>query len=110
MTDHSTDYQFWDNPEAIVVTTTVGGSATTTSVSTAVQKDISRSRGTFAGISLQGDELGWLVPVALMSGREINIGDFLTQTDNTVWRVVGAVKRGIGSNDTHWELATRKGV
>lgn len=110
MIDFSTDYLFWDNPEAVTVTTTVGGSATSTSVERALQQDVSKTRGQFAGIQLTGDELGWLVPVTLMGSVEINIGDTLTQADSTVWRIVGAVKRGIGSNDTHWELATRKGV
>lgn len=107
MIDYSGDYQWWDNTEAVTVATTLGGTTTTTSVAKALSLDINRSL--FRGMAgIEGDDLVWMIPVALMGSVEINQADKITQGSGKIWLVKQVFKRGIGTSDTHFECLCAK--
>lgn len=109
MIDYTNDYLQWDNPEAVTLTTIRGGNETETAISHALQGDASRSLLRASGISIQGDEILWLIPVALMpANTEINQGDQIEQESGVAWSVLAAKQKGIGSQATHWECVCRR--
>jgi hypothetical protein len=106
--DASSDYQYWDNTEAVTVSL-VRDSTTTVSISAALQQDVSRRTESYLGVHVTGDETIWHVPNALLNpasnGREILIDDLITDAGGLVWAVV-AVTRAAWK--TRWECLCRR--
>jgi len=91
--DYSNEYLFWSNTETVTHTTQAG---TATNDITAFREDIDAKRAFFNGIALEGNELLWHIPVALVA--TVVPGDRITDSDSAVWRVNSVVKLGIGSS------------
>lgn len=109
MIDYSNDYLQWDNTEEVIVATVRNSVATEHRVTHALAGDVDRRRAQFSGVSIQGDELLWMIPIALLpETTEINQGDRIKQCCGANWTVLTAKQRGIGSHNTHWEAICRR--
>lgn len=113
MIDYSGDYQFWSNTEAVTVTLSPNAvSPTSVSISKAMRNDLRRAGTVYNGIDLQGDEVLWSIPYALLNpagnGREIDKLDRITDADAIVWTVISATEIRVGSSRSHFECVCNR--
>lgn len=105
------DYLWWDNTEAVTVTLRTAGVADDpVSVAVALREDVSRRLADSLGVQLRGDDLAWNIPAALMSGKEIHPGDFITDAGSVVYTVNpgGVQKIGVGGSVSHFLCLTTR--
>jgi len=111
MVDYSDEYQHWDNTEPVTVVVrrpAAEHGTATVDVSVARRGTPRRDAQFFNGVRLQGNEMTWLIPAALMDGVEITPESSITDEPGNKWIVITAVELRLGSSRGHWECLCRE--
>ena len=86
-----------EQKRTVTVTAKRGGSMFSDSISYATKMSISRSRRLFGSMALEGDDVTWVIPNALLSNVDtIKAGDSITESDEK-FIVKSAVRNAAGS-------------
>ena len=112
MLDYSDEYQHWDNTEPVTVVVPRPASeqgTATVDVSVARRQTPRRDAQFFNGIRLQGNEMIWHVPAALMDGVDIRPDSTITDGQGIKWIVATAVELRLGASRGAWECLCREG-
>lgn len=101
--DYSSEYLFWSQTEAVTVMLRQQSENKSVSVATALRESINRKSASYAGLSLEGNAVQWCIPVALMGGETMHVGDEIKDSSGVRWKVSALTLIHIGSSPTHWE-------
>lgn len=111
MLDYSDEYLHWDNTEPVtVVVRRAAAERGTATIDVALAR-----RGTphrhaqfYNGVRLQGNEITWDVPVALLDGVDLKPESTITDQQGVAWTVVTAVELRLGSSRGAWQCLCRE--
>lgn len=108
--DVSTDYQQWDNVEAVTLNLQSDGAfGADISLSYALRMDVNLQRQFFNGVAIQPHQLFWWLPVGEVgASNSVDRNAKITDSGGTVYYVVSAVKIGFGNSYSHWECLCTK--
>jgi hypothetical protein len=96
--DLSRAYTSWPNTEPVTVTLRrAGGSVESIAVANALRRAVASSDRSFGSVRVTGRTTVWNIPDAHMNGREIDIGDSITDAAGTAWQVLSVQHLSLGS-------------
>ena len=104
--DVTTDYLIFDNTEAVTVTLKRAAGDTARSVTSALQRAVTRNDSQTAGVQIGSDSTVWhIANDELTSGDAIKEGDTITDAASVVWTVKGV---SFGTFETRWRCVCVK--
>lgn len=105
--DAASSYLNWSNTETVTLTPYLNGSAQTAVTGiTALRRALSKTEiASGVGVYLQGDEVVWNLPNAMLSSNVPKPGDTITDAGSVVWTIISVQKLTWG---TRWRCVCRQ--
>lgn len=101
------DYLHWENPQAVTITLKHLAETVTIDTDYGFMADPAKVRQFFGSVALQNEEVGWIIPVEVLAGETLELGDTIGESDGTTWTINRASKVRL---DTQWIVTAVKNV
>lgn len=105
--DISGDYTIWDGGETVTLRQIRPDGTTSVTIANAVNSPLAKSRATFSGVEITGEERVWSINASQTGAVGVALQDLIVDASENRWRVLATDLRTM---DTRWYCLCRKQV